>query len=87
MRCLQQTLETGLGSAKLTQSACSLLRQLANSDAIKAAIVENKGFDLFCKAVDAHINHAGMYSHGWPLSAHVHGKMFALYVCQCTLQF
>lgn len=54
-----QILASGLGSALLVRSACTLLRQLANSDAIKAEIVENKGLDLFCRAVDAHISNGG----------------------------
>ena len=43
----------------LVRSACSLLRQLANSDAIKAEIVDAGGLELLCRAVDAHSTHAG----------------------------
>ena len=55
-----QVLASGMSSALLVRAACALLRQLANSDAIKAEIVEQQGLSLFCKAVDAHIHHAGM---------------------------
>ena len=54
-----QILASELGSALLVRSACTLLRQLANSDAIKTEIVENNGLDLFCRAVDAHISNGG----------------------------
>ena len=54
-----QVLTSGLGNATLVRSACSLLRQLANSDAIKAEIVDAGGLELLCRAVDAHTTHAG----------------------------
>ena len=57
---LPQVLSSGLSSSILVKSACALLRQLANSDVIKAEIVEQQGLDLFCKAVDAHLSHAGL---------------------------
>ena len=56
---LVQVLASGLGNATLVRSACSLLRQLANSDAIKADIVDAGGLELLCRAVDAHTPHAG----------------------------
>ncbi len=58
-RNLLQVLTLGLGNATLVRSACSLLRQLANSDAIKAEIVDAGGLELLCRAVDAHTTHAG----------------------------
>ena len=54
-----QVLASGLANATLVRSACSLLRQLANSDAIKAEIVDAGGLELLCRAVDAHMTHAG----------------------------
>ena len=54
-----QVLASGLANATLVRSACSLLRQLANSDAIKAEIVDAGGLELLCRAVDAHTPHAG----------------------------
>ena len=57
--CFVQVLASGLGNATLVRAACSLLRQLANSDAIKADIVSAGGLELLCKAVDAHTTHAG----------------------------
>ena len=56
---LVQVLASGLANATLVRSACSLLRQLANSDAIKADIVDAGGLELLCRAVDAHTPHAG----------------------------
>lgn len=54
-----QVLASGLANVTLVRSACSLLRQLANSDAIKAEIVDAGGLELLCRAVDAHTPHAG----------------------------
>lgn len=56
---LVQVLASGLANATLVRSACSLLRQLANSDAIKTEIVDAGGLELLCRAVDAHMPHAG----------------------------
>lgn len=56
---LVQVLASGLANATLVRSACSLLRQLANSDAIKAEIVDAGGLELLCRAVNAHTPHAG----------------------------
>ena len=43
-----------LHHAKLARACCSLLRQLAGSDALKALIVDGGGFDLVTRAVAAH---------------------------------
>lgn len=70
---LVQVLASGLANATLVRSACSLLRQLANSDAIKAEIVDAGGLELLCRAVDAHTSHAGreLSSSFKPPAAHV----------------
>ncbi|DBA96893.1 TPA: hypothetical protein ACH3X3_013048 [Trebouxia sp. C0006] len=59
VKVTMEVLTSGLGNATLVRSACSLLRQLANSDAIKAEIVDAGGLELLCRAVDAHSTHAG----------------------------
>lgn len=43
-----------LHHAKLARSCCSLLRQLAGSDALKPLIVDGGGFELVARAVAAH---------------------------------
>ena len=43
-----------LRHAKLARSCCSLLRQLAGSDALKAPIVDGGGFELVARVVAAH---------------------------------
>lgn len=70
---LVQVLASGLANATLVRSACSLLRQLANSDAIKAEIVDAGGLELLCRAVDAHTPHAGtkLSSYLSPPAAHM----------------
>lgn len=48
--CMQQVLRSGLGSAVVVRGAAGLLRQLAGSDGVKAAVVAGGGLEL--------INHA-----------------------------
>lgn len=48
-----------MGSAAVARSGFGLLRQLANSDAIKNIIVDQDGLELINTAVAAHIDFAG----------------------------
>lgn len=50
-----------MGSAAVARSGFGLLRQLANSDAIKNAIVDKDGLELINTAVGAHIACAGKH--------------------------
>ena len=48
-----------MGSAAVSRSGFGLLRQLANSDAIKNAIVDQDGLELINSAVAVHIGSSG----------------------------
>ena len=48
------TTPSPLHHARLARSCCSLLRQLAGSDALKERIVEGRGFELVSRVVAAH---------------------------------
>ncbi|KAK9915509.1 hypothetical protein WJX75_000068 [Coccomyxa subellipsoidea] len=59
LNATMQAVRKGMGSAAVARSGFGLLRQLANSDAIKNTIVGQDGLELINTAVAAHIDCAG----------------------------
>lgn len=55
-----QVVRRGMGSAAVARGGFGLLRQLANSDAIKNAVVDHDGFELINTAVATHIEGSGV---------------------------
>ena len=55
-----QAAQRYMQDAQATRACLGLLRQLANSDAIKASIVEASGLELINQAVSCHCTSAGL---------------------------
>lgn len=74
-----------MGSAAVSRSGFGLLRQLANSDAIKNAIVDQDGLELINTAVAAHAGSSGAQTPRSQLLSMVQAMSSLLFALMCSV--